>query len=65
MTFLLVLYILKTEDKVIIEHFVQLIMEAIEKEQHVCTKYVLISIFLIYLNEIIPSSTFAGLYFSG
>ena len=37
-------------------------MEAIEKEQHVCK---LISIFLIYLNEIIPTSTFAGLYFRG
>ena len=63
MTFLLVLYILKIEDKVINEYFVQLIMEAIEKEQHVCTKYVLISIFLIYLNEIIPTSTFAGIIF--
>ena len=38
-------------------------MEAIEKEQHVCTKYVLISIFRIYLNEIVRTSTFAGLYF--
>ena len=37
-------------------------MEAIEKEQH---EYNLISIFLIYLNEIIPTSTFAGLYFRG
>ena len=38
------------------------IMEAIEKEPHVCK---LISIFVIYLNEIIPTSTFVGLYFRG
>ena len=37
-----------------------LIKEALKKEQHV---YKLISIFLIYLNEIIPTSTFAGLIF--
>ena len=37
-------------------------MKAIEKEQHV---HKLESIFLIYLNEMIRTSTFAGLYFRG
>ena len=37
-------------------------MEALEKEQYV---YKLIIIFLIYLNEIIPTSSLAGLYFRG
>ena len=37
-------------------------MEAVEKEQHVCK---LMGILLMYLNEMIPTSGFAGLDFRG